>query len=72
MFLSIEGLPQQGCDIGVLTAWSNLSDCSTTCGKGERFRIRTCVKYNETDKDCEDDFIKAEECFIENCTGNQN
>ena len=56
-----------GC--GVLSNWTSWSSCSTSCGSGLKFRTRTCIKNQETDKDCYGERSQDEHCSLSPCRG---
>ncbi|GFS05101.1 SCO-spondin-like [Elysia marginata] len=58
----------QPCPIdGVLTAWSNWSDCSVTCGGGVANRSRDCNGPKYGGKDCEGPRVEHMICNEESC-----
>lgn len=54
-----------GC--GTLGDWQPWTRCSASCGSGLRFRVRTCYKARDTDKDCFGERSQDEECRSGRC-----
>merc|ERR1712147_504742 len=54
--------------------WTEWSDCSTTCGPGQKYRSRVCVSYSENDATvCKGGSggIDVQQCQLSVCTGNK-
>lgn len=54
---------------GVWSAWSNWTECSTTCGGGLSFRNRTCVGRLFNGAPCNGSFADMMPCNEFNCPG---
>merc|ERR1712147_402220 len=54
--------------------WTEWSDCSTTCGPGQKYRSRVCVSYSKNDATvCEagSEAIDVQQCQLSVCTGDK-
>ena len=56
---------------GGLSAWSEFSECSATCGDGAQERTRTCTNPAPAHggKDCVGDRKLIQECKVKECPG---
>ena len=46
--------------------WTSFSQCSKSCGEGEKYRTRKCV---ETRRDCSGPSKNVQKCKIKSCPG---
>ena len=51
--------------------WSEWSDCSTTCGNGEKTRNRTCQNIKSPDV-CDSLTNQTQGCFLHGCPGKKS
>ena len=54
---------------GIYEEWSQWSACSLTCGRGTRFRNRTCFGPYFDGAPCEGPSNESEYCFPSSCPG---
>lgn len=52
------------------SAWSDFSDCSTTCGPGSKIRQRTCENGSGKEiSGCDGESEETAQCNIKACSG---
>ena len=54
---------------GMWKEWTAWSECSLTCGGGERRRSRLCIPPQHGGKDCDGPSIDTEACNEQPCPG---
>lgn len=54
---------------GSWKAWETWSECSTTCGGGQRNRTRECNDALHGGTDCIGESMQNESCNTQNCPG---
>ena len=54
---------------GVWKEWTTWSECSLTCGGGERRRSRSCIPPLHGGKDCDGPSMNVEACNEQPCPG---
>merc|ERR1712062_129522 len=65
---------QKSADQESWSDWTEWSDCSTTCGPGQKYRSRVCVSYSENDatvSEAGSDEIDVQQCQLSVCTGDK-